>query len=307
MRGWGLMDDLTPEDWAKYGGGYGYGEVKRVGLLDEKDKEDEDDYSMSLSSKPSRSKSDFVVKKRNKTVTFSQYEDDKDDDLIQTEIEPKQSNIDQLLLDVGGSTGYNAPIQSRIDNKKIIPYDIQHSAYLLLEAHQQQDIRLPRETLSSIKKLAECNDEFTQIDPMVVIFDTFSTGTCKIHVKEVVPISVLLLARHFNLTYSVRITDEMESNPRPFKGVKVKPYHGKSTQHIQSLGCQAMVNAYMKRAEQWKLVEIYMLRMGAQSSVTLAGDEDWLEMQTKAIGKVLNKQAPNQRPEGEKLIGSLDQ
>jgi len=300
------MDDLTPEDWAKYGG-YDYGggrSVRGSGKGKEEEEEgDEQDYSMSLS-KSSRAKSDFVVKKRNKTVTFAPYGND-DDGLIQREIEHPTKNMDQLLLDVGGSTGYNVPIQSRIDNKKIIPYDIQHSAHLLLEAHQQQDIILPQEALSSIKKLAECNDEFTQIDPLVVIHDTFNTGTCKIHVKEVVPISVLLLARYFNLTYSVHITDEMESNPRPFKTVKVKPYHGKSTQHIQSLGCEALVKAYMKRVEQWKLVEIYMLRMGAQSSVTLAGDEDWLEMQTKAIGKVLNKQAPNQRPEGEKLLGSL--
>jgi hypothetical protein len=59
---------------------------------------------------------------------------------------------------------------------------------------------------------------------------------------------------------------------------------------FQSLGCTQKVESKLKE-QQRKLVTIYMIRMGAQSSASVC-DPDFLETQTRAIGKVLLQQKP---------------
>jgi hypothetical protein len=146
------------------------------------------------------------------------------------------------------------------------------------------------ESLREIKRLADCDDEFTQVDPLVVIYDTFTTGTCKIYVEETIPISTLLLARYFGLDYKITIMEDIESNPRLFSSIKVRPYEGKQSQDFQPLGCSDLVEQRLK-PDQRRLIQIYMIRMGVQSSASVC-DEEWLEAQTKAVGKVLMQQKP---------------
>jgi len=255
------MDGLTPQDWAMYGGGgeeYYYPENNngRGGGGGER--------------------GDFV-KRSKKSVSFES------DNLILKEIHHEQPDMSQLFE--GIKTSHGAPLYEQVEDKRIISYNIQHSASLLLDAHNDQEIRLGYEALKEIKLLAQCNDEFTRVDPLVVIYDTFSTGTCKIYVEEVVPISDLLLARFFDFHYKVVIMEDIESNPRNFKSIKARPYTGRSYVEFQSVGCSKMVKDRLS-LEQTKLIQIYMLRMGPQASSAVC-DFDWLETQTKAMGKVL--------------------
>lgn len=292
-------DGLTPEDWARYGGGYysSYSSSSSSYLREDDDYDDkgkeEEDEDVTFK-KPLSYSSDFVSK--NTTNSRKKRVLDPSDPVVR-EIEREPENVEQILKMAGGRTGIDAPIQEIEFNKRVIPYEIQHSASVLLEAHQSGDIRLGYEALENIKKLADCADEFTEIDPKVVIYDTFSTEVCKIYVKEVVPISILLLARHFGLEYSIQITKDLESNPRPFRDVKVKPFHGDLVvfNHVQSLGCEEAVKQRMQNNSiQWNLVRMYMIRVGPQSAANLVGDFEWFEAQTRAIGSVLQRQAPKQ-------------
>lgn len=297
------MDDISPDDWAKYGGGGGgYG-----GYSSPKGKEEEDEEEgMSLYPKQTRH-SDFVLKKRKNTNNgyYGNHRGrEEDDDLIQKEIHREPVDTNKLFAEAGWSTGFNTPIQESISNKRIIPYDTRHGAALLLNAYEGKEVNFSREMVAVLQKLADCDDEFTEVDPKIVIYDQLSTGTCTIYVEEVVPVSILLLARYFNLAYSITITEDMESKPRYFRDVKTEPPQGRSTQfkNIQGLGCAEAVKRAVRKDEQWKLIQIYMIRMGAQSPQSILEDPDWLETQTRAIGNVLNREQPKHK---EVLIGTL--
>ena len=273
-------DRLTAEDWALYGGGY-----HAPFLGGDKGKEEaDDDYDDGIFKKPLSS---YSTKKRVLD----------DDDPVVREIEREPEDVSRLLKLAGGRTGFSTPIPESAFNKRIIPYEIQHSASTLLDACDSKEIRLGHEAFQAIKRLADCADEYTEVDPRVVIYDTFPTKAFQVYVKEVVPISILLLARHFNLYYSIQ-----GSEMRSFKDVKVKPFRGTITNHIQGLGCQEAVKEAMKNnTTKWSLVKMYMMRVGAQSPTSIAGDYDWIEAQTRAIASVLQKQPQKQDYEEEGL------
>lgn len=293
-----MEDRLTADDYAKYGGGGTYFASYHY---EDKGKEEYDDDEDSFKRPLSKnSNSDFVSKKTRKTRDPN--------DVILREIEREPENLDRVLDLAGGHTGFwDAPIQESIAlNKRIISYDVQHSATLLLDAHENKDIRLGYESHETMKKLAQCADEYTEVDPRVVIYDTFNTGVCKIYVKEVIPISILLLARHFNLDYTLQITADLESKPRSYKDIKIKAFHGGSTDHVQGLGCEEAVKKCIQGVTQWNLVKMYMIRVGAHSSTEIIRDFDWLENQTRAIGLVLARQAPKPSPVPQRSVGGGD-
>lgn len=304
------MDDISPEEWARYtgdgGGGNFYSDYQPIeppstSKGKEEYYDDDDPAPMSLSN-------DFVVKKKVKrSVSFQQqqhngYYGGGGDDVIQREIVREKPDLNKLFIEAEGFTGFNAPIERSGELKRIIPYNVCHGAKLLLAAHGDGDIRLGNEAVMQLRKLSACDDEYTATDPTVVIWDTLSTGTCKIYVQEVVPISVLLLARHFDLHYTITIMEDTESKPRPFTGVNVEPYYGQRVEGPPPLGCALAVKQRMARepAAKTRLVEIFMLRIGALSPET-ACDGEWIETQTELIGKVLNRQslaAPERPPLG---------
>jgi hypothetical protein len=275
-------DRLTAEDWALYGGGY---HAPFLGGDKGKEEADYDDYDDGgIFKKP------LSTKKRS-LVGLD------DDDPVLREIEREPEDVSRVLKLAGGRTGFSAPIPESAFNKRIIPYEIQHSASTLLDACNNKEIRLGHEAFQAIKRLADCADEYTEVDPRVVIYDTFPTKAYQVYVKEVVPISILLLARHFNLYYSIQ-----GSEMRSFKNVKVKPFRGTITNHIQGLGCQDVVKEAMQNnVAKWSLVKMYMMRVGAQSPTSIAGDYEWIEAQTRAIASVLQKQPQKQDYEEEGL------
>lgn len=309
------MDEISAADYARYSGGsyddpYGYYPsyepstvAPRSTRISDKGKEEADDDDdepprMSLNN-------DFVVKKKAKrAVSFQEPAyfvaspsgfaggGSNNNDLIQREIIREQPDLFALFKEADGKTGSDAPIEQRAQNKRVVPYNVQHGAQLLLDAHLDGDIKLGYEALASIRKLAECDDEYTDVDPNVVIKDTFSTGVFTTKVKEVVPISILLLARFLDLTFTVSLTQDMESQPRSFKTVRVKPYRGQRLKGYQSLGCYTAVKQRLSHEPEstWRLIQIHMIRLGVQSPAFVC-DLEWLETQTAAMGKVLSRQS----------------
>jgi hypothetical protein len=268
-------DGLTREDWARYGGyEYSFSNARGEELGDDKGKEEEE------------YKNDFK-KPFSNSVLQKKRKDDFDDPVVR-QINREPENVERLVKLAGGSSSVgirNTPIAEIDMSQPVIPYEIQKSAFLLMRADENGDIRLNQEALQNIKRLSECINEYTEVDPRVVIYDTFVTESgFKIYLKEAVPISILLLARYFGLEYA------FESESRSFKDVKVKPFHGSLLNHVQDLGCEKGVKLRMQSDDpKWYAVRLYMLRVGPQSSENIVGDYDWFEAQTRAIGLILQK------------------
>lgn len=156
------------------------------------------------------------------------------------------------------------PLQIRPRDQTIIPYRIYNAASEIMNAHQEKEIRISPETISDMEALLTCDDEFTKTDPYVVIYDTLSTGSCNIYMKEIVPISILLLAQVLGCQYQLEITPEMRSDAKPFSKVLVKPFHDSATEHAQPFFCEEIVREQLGTRAHATIqkVQVMMLQKG---------------------------------------------
>ena len=188
------------------------------------------------------------------------------------------------------------PIESRPDTQTIIPYKTRMAADILVAACENNEIRLDYNAQSDLKKLVNCDDEYTMVDPPIVIYDTLSTGSCSIYLKEVVRLSIYLLACFFKCTYLVEVVPDVRSNPKQYTEANVKPYHDSNVEHAQPFKCEDAVMAVMRERfsdsdieEKLTYIKIHMMRIGHQSSFQ-ASDPEFLTDQIAAIGSVLNNE-----------------
>lgn len=183
------------------------------------------------------------------------------------------------------------PIHVRPRTQNIVSFRIHRSAGILLDAHHQREIQLDHGTISTLNEILKCDDEYTKTDPYVVICDTLNNGACAIYLKEVVPVSLLLLARFLGCAYVVDLGHKMRSKPKLYSDVFVKPFHDSKTEHAQPFGLLETVQEELEARgnnveEAIQAVQIHMLRLGVIASVD-ACDETFLEEQTVIVGKLL--------------------
>jgi hypothetical protein len=183
------------------------------------------------------------------------------------------------------------PIHVRPRTQNIVSFRIHRSAGILLDAHQQREIQLDHGTISALNEILKCDDEYTKTDPYVVICDTLSNGACSIYLKEVVPVSLLLLARFLGCVYVVDLGHKMRSKPKLYSDVFVKPFHDSKTEHAQPFGLLETVQEELEARgniaeEAMQAVQVHMLRLGVIASVD-ACDDMFLEEQTVIVGKLL--------------------
>lgn len=97
----------------------------------------------------------------------------------------------------------------------------------------------------ALQSLVNCDHEFIGVDPLVKVTDTLSTDTSSVYLSEVVPVSAVLLARHWNLTYQHELMPEVLSGVKKYADVRVEPYYGEDVSRFPTLGLQDAVNAAM--------------------------------------------------------------
>ncbi|MBX9636669.1 MAG: hypothetical protein K2Q45_03870 [Nitrosomonas sp.] len=87
-------------------------------------------------------------------------------------------------------------------------------------------IGLQKETLQQLELLSQCTDEGTMVDPFVVVYKSVYTGTCTIYLKEVVPLSIFLLAIVLKATFYVQVTPKSKTPEETFdlSTVQLKPF-----------------------------------------------------------------------------------
>lgn len=246
-----------------------------------------------------RRQSDFSFKKPSHTAVPSS------SSVIVKRLRRDEPDPDQLFEGLKDAPGGGQPIETRPDTRIVIPYKTRMAADILLMACENNEIRLDYNAKSDLQKLVDCDDEYTMVDPPIVIWDSLYTGTCNIYMKEVVRLSTYLVACYLKCTYQVEAVPEASSNPKLYTEAKVKPYHDSNVEHAQPFGCEAAVmNAMTERfhnpqevEDRLKYVKIHLMRVGHLSSFQ-ATDPEFLAEQIDMMGTVLNneKRVVQERP-----------
>lgn len=289
-----MDDDIDYADLERYGGYYPGGA---------KPPEEEEDEplkvpvrSFKTPAAPIKRKSDFNVPAKLPEKRAAVVHNHTNGNIVLKKFLPMASAVDpDTLLDGMTMVGASVePIQERVDTAIIIPYAIKHAAEVLMDAHTQRDIRLSGGALSDMGQLLKCDDEFTTYDPPVIICDSLDTGTCRIYVKEVVPISILLMAMFFKCTYTIEVISGVSSNAKTYEDVQVKAFHDSNAEYAQPFGCREHVELAIQESNidvdtATRLSQYYMYKLGPLSSET-ASDPNFIQDHVDRLGKFVTSE-----------------
>lgn len=180
--------------------------------------------------------------------------------------------------------GYKGPpIMGDAKRVPIVPYDVWAAASTLLDADRDGDIKLGRAFATELREITtQYKHEYVAVDPPVVLSDLIELpagggGKLNIYLEEVVPVSLILLALFFKLTYQLPgVPHENYSYER----VKMAPFEGRANKSAQSFGLGRMAAELQDRGYDpehvTRQMQIFMLRAGELASRD-ACDGIWLD------------------------------
>ncbi len=174
-----------------------------------------------------------------------------------------------------------------------IPLRVQQAANEILVHAKNRDVTLSKETRQELENLTHHTDEFTVVDPIVTITATAETGTCKVHVKEVVNVSQYLLARALGASFFIQVTPKAKTQPASFDEVQVKPYrHSQSADVNQPFHLEKIIDAKLAEMEDvdptefLRQVQAYMFSLGPTSTLE-ASSAEYIEIHVDAFKQIL--------------------
>jgi len=192
--------------------------------------------------------------------------------------------------------GSLAPVEKRAKSSLVVPYGVHMSVTTLLQ--NAPVLGLEEHVKGALQFLLECDNESIGVDPYVELSDTVinaPTNTCKVLMREVVPVSQLLLARALQCTYGVNFTRELRSAARTYKeDVTVTPYEGATDTELgrsQDFGIEQAIRAALitKNLDPVLIareVDAFMAKLGDLSSAK-ASSHEFLEEQLKEFGSIV--------------------
>jgi hypothetical protein len=181
-----------------------------------------------------------------------------------------------------------------VPSGKVMSLPIQNSAFryderipLKVKLAAQEVFEHCKKVTVNIKDLASKYGTDVQVDPLVSMVYFADTGSCKIHLKEVVPISTYLLLCVLGCTYFVQVTPKAKTAPELFSIVPVKPFKGnQGNDNVQTFGTEEILTAKVE-PELMEQVKAYMLSLGPLSSVTVS-DREWINEQLESFKQILD-------------------
>lgn len=169
-----------------------------------------------------------------------------------------------------------------------VPWRVQEAGALVVS---YREAGLSARTLDDITlHLLQHPHEFYGKDPPVVLWASVDTGTARIYCKDVVPISLHLLALAFGATLQLQVTAKVRTGAQGWgEAVQVRacrtdtPTPGR----YQPLGTVAAVQAALERADLdprnvESRTQRYMDALGTLDTRDVC-DPDWLEQHTKEL------------------------
>lgn len=135
-----------------------------------------------------------------------------------------------------------APVVKSAISGANVPISVWNACQLLLS-----EFSLSSRTQQELTQIVQRPSDMTQVDPLVIICDTIPTGSCDIYVKEVVPVSHLIIARGLKLEWSIDVVEDMASPSKTYDEVRVKPIKraNDDTSHIQPFGLVNQVRKHL--------------------------------------------------------------
>lgn len=168
-----------------------------------------------------------------------------------------------------------------------VPWRVQEAASLVMDFREANLSARAREELTL--HFLQHPHEFYMKDPPVVLWTTADTGTARIYCKEVVPISLHLLALAFSASFQLQVTPKVKTALQGWsEAIQVRPCRSEDQGgRAQPLGVIAAVQAALERAElEPSVVETrtrhYMDGLGTLDTREVC-DPDWLDQHTKGL------------------------
>lgn len=139
---------------------------------------------------------------------------------------------------------------------------------------------------ASLEMIVMRRDELNTPDPSVELDHTLDTGSCLIHVCEVVPLSVYLYLRVKEADYTIQIAPQLQPIHIPFSNVTVKAWDGENADDAnQSFNTKNMLKAYDE--EEYEKVRTYVTCIGNINPSDLVRF-NYLESMVEGVRNVLN-------------------
>lgn len=110
------------------------------------------------------------------------------------------------------------------------------------------------------------------IDPKVVAWTVIDTGSCRVYMREPVPLSTLLLARIWRLQFPLQVTPKSAMVPVPATELMAAPWDGDDTDNpaskAQSIGLAEAVQQRMETEDEntGARVKAFFTRLGLLST-----------------------------------------
>lgn len=170
-----------------------------------------------------------------------------------------------------------------------VPWRVQEGAALVLEYREANLSARARDELTL--HFLQHPHEFYTKDPPVVLWACADTGSVRIYCKDVVPVSLHLLALAFGATFQLQVTPKVRTAEQPWaEAIQVRACRsdrGVQAERCQPLNTAASVAAALEHAElDLRLVESrtarYMEDLGPLDTRDVC-DPDWLEQHTKGL------------------------
>lgn len=281
-----MFDDITPEEEALYLG-YGASSQKKVPNDDEYD-------AIDAYTAPS-------FKRPAPRDGFLEEEDEEEEQSFALVPQMMLKDDEQIEKDPIMNMDWQVSIR-RMGPRPVVPCEEGMAAETLAFAASKeggQRVSLSAGTQSELQKLTKQVDEFTQIDPLVVVSTNLVVSdTFRAYLEETMPVSKYLLARALHARFNVMISAKTKTRPVPFDDanllMQVAPFMNKDN-NGQPFHIDECIEAAEPDAGKMLQIRAYMISLG-KISPREACDLDFLDQQQEMFKSILSGETVIVRP-----------
>ena len=312
-----MFDDITPEEEALYLG-YGANPLPPPPPPPQKTSRhpatyDEEYDAIDAYAVPPQKKASFKRPAPKTDSNLLEEEEEEEDEMHHTSFAPvpqtmlKDDDDDVLSKDPIMNMDWQVPIR-RMGPRPVVPCEEGMAAETLVHAASReggQRITLSSGVQSEIQKLTKQVDEFTQIDPLVVVStNLIVSDSFRAYLEETMPISKYLLARALHARFNVVISAKTKTRPVPFDDpnllMEVTPFLNKDDRG-QSFNIDDCIGAAEPDEDKLLQIRAYMISLGKLSPRQTC-DLDFLDEQQEMFKSILTGETVIVKPRQKKKI-----
>lgn len=178
---------------------------------------------------------------------------------------------------------------------KPVPFHVQEAAATVLAFAGKDSHALSQRSRDELTMhFLHHPHELYCVDPPIVCWASVETGTIRIYCKEVIPVSLYLMALAFGAQFQLQITPKVKTPPQPWEeAIQIKSCKNADATEfatrIAPLGTMAAVQAALQRRDGLpdnldQRVQNYMARLGKLDTREVC-DPDWIAENVEELRK----------------------